>query len=79
MRYLALVLCAAGHNLEFQRQVAIPIVPKLSSVLLTIAEKHSDRDVKVVPRILTETTCSSLLVLIHTNTGTIGTDISFAT
>ena len=59
MRYLSLVLCAAGHNLEFQRQVAIPIVPKVSSALLTIAEKHNDRDVKVVPRILKETTCSS--------------------
>jgi hypothetical protein len=49
MRYLSLVLCAAGHNLEFQRQVAIPIVPKVSSALLTIAEKHNDRDIKVVP------------------------------
>ncbi|KAF8557047.1 hypothetical protein OG21DRAFT_1505880 [Imleria badia] len=46
MRYLTLVLCAAGHNLEFQRQVAIPIVPKVSSALLTIAEKHNDRDIK---------------------------------
>ena len=48
MRYVSLVLCVAGHNLEFQRQVAIPIVPKVSSALLTIAEKHNDRDIKVV-------------------------------
>ncbi|KAH0839963.1 rRNA processing/ribosome biogenesis-domain-containing protein [Lanmaoa asiatica] len=47
-RYLSLVLCAAGHNLEFQRQVAIPIVPKVSSALLTIAEKHNDRDIKIL-------------------------------
>lgn len=60
MRYLSLVLCVAGHNLEFQRQVAIPIVPKVSSALLTIAEEHSDRDIKVVLRILMETGCSLL-------------------
>ncbi|KAG6378759.1 rRNA processing/ribosome biogenesis-domain-containing protein [Boletus reticuloceps] len=46
MRYLTLVFSAAGHNLEFQRQVAVPIVPKVSSALLTIAEKHNDRDIK---------------------------------
>ncbi|KAG9317497.1 rRNA processing/ribosome biogenesis-domain-containing protein [Chiua virens] len=46
MRYLNLVLCAAEHNLEFQRQVAIPMVPKVSLALLTIAEKHNDRDIK---------------------------------
>jgi len=57
-RYLSLVLCAAGHNLEFQRQVAIPIVPKVSSALLTIAEKHNDRDIKVVLRISMQNTCS---------------------
>lgn len=51
-RYLSLVLCVAGHNLEFQRQVAIPVVPKVSLALLTIAEKHNDRDIKVILRIL---------------------------
>ena len=61
MRYLSLVLCAAERNLEFQRQVVIPIVPKVSLALLTIAEKHNDRDIKVVPHILTETRCSSFV------------------
>ena len=75
---MTLVLCAAGHNAEFQRQVAIPIVPKVSSAILAIAEKHNDQDIKVSSRHLTGTTRSLPAGLVHTCAGTISAAISLA-
>ncbi|KAF9247388.1 rRNA processing/ribosome biogenesis-domain-containing protein [Melanogaster broomeanus] len=48
MRYARLVLGVAVNHPEFQRQVASPAVPKVSSALLTIAEKHSDLNIKTL-------------------------------
>ncbi|KIJ70145.1 hypothetical protein HYDPIDRAFT_121614 [Hydnomerulius pinastri MD-312] len=48
MRYLRLVLGAALGHPEFQRQVAVPAVPKASLALVSIAEKHSDQAIKTL-------------------------------
>ncbi|KAF8842739.1 hypothetical protein BDN67DRAFT_965401 [Paxillus ammoniavirescens] len=46
IRYSRLVFGVAVNHPEFQRQVAAPAIPRVSSALLTIAEQHGDLDMK---------------------------------
>lgn len=47
MRLLNHIFSTATDVPEFQRQLVIPNVPKFSLVLIALADKHGDRDVKV--------------------------------
>ncbi|KAH7911569.1 rRNA processing/ribosome biogenesis-domain-containing protein [Hygrophoropsis aurantiaca] len=48
IRYLLHVFGAALDVPEFQRQLAMPNVPKFSTVLVSLADKHSNLEVKVL-------------------------------
>lgn len=47
MRLLCFVFTSTVDLSEFQRQVAIPNVPKFSSALISLAEKQADEELRV--------------------------------
>lgn len=47
VRYLRHVLSAAADVPEFQRQLAIPTVPKFSQALVSIVENVAEYELKV--------------------------------
>lgn len=47
IRLLCHIFSAATDIPEFQRQLATPNVPKFSIAVLTLADKHHDRELQV--------------------------------